>query len=194
MHVTIDTFSLFLAEEIGNVGPTAQVPFGGNPFQGELAHESPECHEWGSGERGFIRAIRGQGKHEKSHGFGRPCRDLEGFWTANPPLKRWAIIGCPSGTLPERPATGRGRQNCHLHARAGALATPGEGSGTTEAGGLRRDNQGWRHNGRGAGHGWGRRSRFHLRQGFGGQGGDTADHHSALLGWGGRLPEIWLAA
>jgi hypothetical protein len=30
--------------------------------------------------------------------FGRPGRDLEGFWTTNPPLKRRAIIGRPAGT------------------------------------------------------------------------------------------------
>ena len=42
----------------------------------------------------------------------RPSRrDLTGFWMANPPLKRWAIIGRPAGTGEEGRRQGREAQS-----------------------------------------------------------------------------------
>jgi len=55
--------------------------------------------------------VPADGGQSPQAGFCRPWRDLTGFWTANPPLKRWAIIGRPTGTGEEGRRQGREAQS-----------------------------------------------------------------------------------
>ena len=55
--------------------------------------------------------VPADGGQSPQAGFCRPWRDLTGFWTANPPLKRWAIIGRPAGTGEEGRRQGREAQS-----------------------------------------------------------------------------------
>ena len=70
----------------------------------------------GAGCYNYI-APNGAGGFRRNHqvrveGMVRPSRrDLTGFWMANPPLKRWAIIGRPAGTGEEGRRQGREAQS-----------------------------------------------------------------------------------
>ncbi len=87
-----------------DAGPRSSMPLGFDPpHPGGMAENSPTFQRWG-------REFRGA---QVPKGRLKPCairqpslRDLSGCGRWFPTLKRWAIIGCPSGTMTWQGLTG----------------------------------------------------------------------------------------